>query len=79
VKEIAHAKAIVSDGFTRDPTRRLMRQLLAEITGQNWLAPRDDVRPMAEALQEDENWAVSWMVTPDLFTGVADAGCQATA
>jgi hypothetical protein len=21
--------------------------------------------PMAEALQEDENWATSWMVTPD--------------
>jgi hypothetical protein len=27
----------------------------------------DDVRLMAEALQEDENWAVSWMVTPEVI------------
>jgi hypothetical protein len=46
---------------------------LADIVGQNWLASKDDVRPMTEALQEDENWTVSWMVTPDLFTDVADA------
>jgi len=46
---------------------RVMRAPLADITSQNWLPPRDDVRPLVEALQEDENWAVSWMVKPDLI------------
>jgi hypothetical protein len=44
------------------------------IAGQNWLPSRDDVRPIVEALQEDENWVISRMSTPDLFIGVAGAG-----